>query len=262
MKVSKKKDNKYKLVVFDIDGVLNEHGGNIQRQSKKAIDLLRDRNVRIGYASGKHAWYIQGGLVWSGLLQKDTVIVAENGGVIYEPNLRKTYLEDKYIDDVKLLRSVFYNLYSKREGFLNFAGQTVWEEPKETLFCLYPSEKEDIKKLAGLLQEIVDINRLSLYLVENPDSVDVLQKGINKATGLKHICKWFGIEMKDIVAFGDSLNDLEMMREAGFSITLENGLRKIKNLVRVKGKNGYISAKGCGKGVLEAVCMLVENNLV
>ena len=75
-------NSKYKIAFFDIDGVLNEHGGNILSQSKQAIQVLRERGVRVCFASGKHAWYIQGGLVWSGLLTNDTLIVAENGGVV------------------------------------------------------------------------------------------------------------------------------------------------------------------------------------
>lgn len=254
--------DKYKLIMFDIDGVLNEHGGNILPESKEAIKILRERDVRVCFASGKHAWYIQGGLVWSGLLQEDTLIVAENGGVVYDPQSRKTILEDKYLKDAKLLRNIFYNLYKKREGFLHFAGLTVWEEPKETLFCLFPKDTNEVPKLAKIIQEIVDINKLNLYLVENPDSVDVLQEGINKATGIQHVCDWLNISMKDIIAIGDSYNDIEMLEAIDFGITLDNGKPEIKDLIRAKADKGYIASKACGKGVLEAVEYLIKNDLI
>ncbi len=249
---------KYKLIMFDIDGVLNAHGGNIQKESKDAILLLRENNIQVGFASGKHAWYIQGGLVWSGLLEKNTLIVAENGGVVYDPQTRKTLVSDKHLDDVRLLRNIFYNLYKKKQGYLNFAGLTVWEEPKESLFCLYPEHTKDVSRLSELLKEIIDVNELKLYLVENPDSVDILQEGVNKATGIKQVCKWIGIEMTNVIGVGDSYNDKEMLEEVGFSVTLANGKQEIKELVKSKGENGFISSFECGKGVFEFVKFLVN----
>ncbi|MBN2015577.1 HAD family phosphatase [Candidatus Dojkabacteria bacterium] len=248
--------------MFDIDGVLNKHGDNIQNTSKEAIRILRRQGIMVCFASGKHAWYIQGGLIWSGLLRQDTLIVAENGGVIYKPSTRKTILEDKYIQDVQLLRSIFYNLYSKDEGFLNFAGLTVWEEPKETLFCLYPKDAKDVQRLAEILEEIVKVNRLNLYLVENPDSVDVLQKGINKSTGLKHICDWLGVDFDEIIAVGDSYNDIEMLKDVGFGITLENGKPEVKKVVKFKRGRGLITKNSYGEGVLEAVKCLINKRII
>lgn len=248
--------------MFDIDGVLNEHGGNILDESKQAINLLRKNHIQVGFASGKHAWYIQGGLVWSGLLTKDTLIVAENGGVIYDPSSRKTIVEDKFLKDVKLLRSIFYNLYKKRSGFLNFAGLTVWEEPKESLFCLFPQSTDEVSHLALTLKEIIAVNQLNLYVVENPDSVDVLQTGINKATGLLHICEWLGIDIQQIIAFGDSYNDQEMLSEVGFAISPANAKDKIKQIVKDKGDHGYLASKSCGTGVLEAVEHLLKNEII
>lgn len=254
-----KKKNRYQLVMFDIDGVLNAHGGNIEQESKKAIKLLRQNGYRVGFASGKHAWYIQGGLVWSGLLTSDTIIVAENGGVVFDPNTRKKIIADKHLEDINLIRNIFYNLYKGKDGFLNFAGLTVWEEPKESLFCLYPNQTTDVARLAQILKEIIDINELDLYVVENPDSVDVLQSGVHKASGIATVCKWENLEFSQIVAFGDSYNDREMLEAVGFAVTVANGKPEIKELVKSKGtEHGYVASMECGKGVLEATIKIIN----
>lgn len=252
--------NKFTTVAFDIDGVLNEHGGNILDESIEAINILKNRGVRVCFASGKHAWYVQGGLVWSGLLDDNTLIVAENGGVIFDPKTRRTIMEDKHIRDVVTLRNVFRNLHSKDGGFLRFSGVTVWEEPKETLFCLFPNNLGDLSKLKDSLQQIVDINGLDLTVVQNPDSIDVLQSGINKATGLQYVCDWLGLSLDNIIAFGDSYNDLEMLKSVGFPITLNNGVNEIKEIVR--SRSGYIAKQSCGKGVLESVEYLIEQKFI
>lgn len=252
--------SQYKLVAFDIDGVLNEHGGNIMDESIEAISLLKQHGIQVCFASGKHAWYVQGGLVWSGLLDSNTLIVAENGGVIFDPNTRRTITEEKYLRDVLTLRNIYRNLLSRDGGFLKFAGITVWEEPKETLFCLFPKKIEDLARLKDILSEIVTMNNLSLTVVQNPDSIDVLQSGISKATGLSYVCEWLGIEMSNIIAFGDNINDLEMLNEVGYPITVKNGVERTKQLVSERG--GYIASQVCGKGVLEAVKKLIAENKI
>lgn len=252
--------NSLKLAVFDIDGVLNEHGGNILPESVAAIALLRSKGIRVCYASGKHAWYVHGGLVWSGILDDDTYIVAENGGVVYDPHSRRTLLEEKYINDVGTLRSIYRNLRSRSEGFATFAGIRVWEEPKETLFCLFPERTEDVPQLAKHLRELVELNGLRLSVVENPDSVDVLQEGINKATGLRYICDWLKLDFGEIMAFGDSYNDVEMLSAVGYPITVANGVEKVKNIVRIR--SGYVARGKYGIGVLEAVNHFIQTELV
>lgn len=252
--------SKYKIVAFDIDGVLNEHGGNIMDESIEAINLLKSHGLRICFASGKHAWYVQGGLVWSGLLDDSTLIVAENGGVVFDPKTRRTVIEEKYLRDVNTLRSIFRNLQAKDEGFVKFAGITVWEEPKETLFCLFPKNLDQLPRLKEVIKEIVKLNKLNLNVVQNPDSIDVLQANINKATGLNYICNWLNIEMDEIIAFGDNYNDMEMLASVGLPITLKNGVDDIKKTVRAR--DGYIASKTCGLGVLEATKYLIENKII
>ncbi len=248
--------------MFDVDGVLNEHGGIITRESKDAINLLRKKQIRVGFCSGKHAWYIQGGLVWSGLLKDDTIIVAENGGVVFNPKSRKTFIVEDSLKDVKLLRSIFFNLYSRNNGFINFAGLNVWEEPKETMFCLYPQNLKAVDRLASTLKEIVVLNKLNLYIIKNPDSVDVVQKGVNKATGLIKACEWTGVNIENVIAFGDSYNDIEMLETVGFAIAVGNARREIKKLVSSRKTNGYVCQNSFGLGVKEALRQLFENGFI
>ena len=42
------------------------------------------------------------------------------------------------------------------------------------------------------------------------------------------ICRYYGADLKDTVAFGDSMNDYAMMRSAGCSIAMGNACRELK----------------------------------
>lgn len=59
---------------------------------------------------------------------------------------------------------------------------------------------------------------------------DIILQGVNKAEGLKQLLAILEIAPKDLVAFGDGLNDLEMLKLAGHSYAMENGNPEVKKI--------------------------------
>lgn len=59
---------------------------------------------------------------------------------------------------------------------------------------------------------------------------EIIPKGIDKGKGMELICQHYGVDMKDTVAFGDSMNDCEMMQAAGFSIAMGNACGELKDM--------------------------------
>ena len=57
---------------------------------------------------------------------------------------------------------------------------------------------------------------------------DVIEKGFSKAEGLKRLCEYYGIGMENSIAFGDSLNDLEIIEAAAIGIAMGNGREELK----------------------------------
>lgn len=50
--------------------------------------------------------------------------------------------------------------------------------------------------------------------------VEVMAEGVTKATGLARLCEHLGVARADVVAFGDALNDVEMLRWAGHGVAM------------------------------------------
>ncbi|STI87221.1 putative hydrolase [Escherichia coli] len=48
-------------------------------------------------------------------------------------------------------------------------------------------------------------------------SIDLIIPGVHKANGLRQLQKLWGIDDSEVVVFGDGGNDIEMLRQAGFS---------------------------------------------
>ena len=59
-------------------------------------------------------------------------------------------------------------------------------------------------------------------------SVDIVVRDVNKRTGLEALCKIINVDKSEIIAFGDNLNDVEMMTFAGIAIATENARQEIK----------------------------------
>ncbi len=53
-------------------------------------------------------------------------------------------------------------------------------------------------------------------------SIDLIIPGVHKANGLRILQQRWGIEDHEVVAFGDSGNDIEMLQHAGFGFAMAN----------------------------------------
>ena len=62
----------------------------------------------------------------------------------------------------------------------------------------------------------------------HPTAVDVLPKAINKWTGCQWVMKQTGFEPQQAVAFGDGLNDMEMLQGVGLGVAMDNGHPELK----------------------------------
>lgn len=45
-----------------------------------------------------------------------------------------------------------------------------------------------------------------------------------------HVCKFYGASLNDTVAFGDGMNDYEMIKTAGISVAMGNACEGLKRL--------------------------------
>lgn len=104
------------------------------------------------------------------------------------------------------------------------------EDLKEVVkISIFTKNKESCEKLFQRIPEslvgfMYKNNHLDLY------NGEISIKGITKATGLKQITNYLNIPIEDTIAIGDSLNDLDILQEAGLSICMGNGADECKKI--------------------------------
>ncbi len=58
---------------------------------------------------------------------------------------------------------------------------------------------------------------------------EIIRRDYDKGRAVNMVCEHLGIPIEDSVAYGDSMNDLEMMEAAGYSVCMSNGSEALKN---------------------------------
>lgn len=64
------------------------------------------------------------------------------------------------------------------------------------------------------------------------EAVDLLPAGMSKTDGIRSVVEALGLEMADVMAFGDGLNDVEMLSEVGFGVAMGNGEQAAKEAAK------------------------------
>lgn len=82
-------------------------------------------------------------------------------------------------------------------------------------FTVFYKDKDEMKKY-------FDEKNLNGNFHNFGSSCDMVKKGISKAKGMKAICDYFKIDMKNTIAFGDGSNDVEMLENAGIGVMMKN----------------------------------------
>ena len=80
----------------------------------------------------------------------------------------------------------------------------------------------------------------------------MVEKSVSKAEGMKQLCSYFGVPLSCTVAFGDSMNDLEILQEAGIGngLCLQGAFYKYLQgrIQKIVGMAGYKILPNNGEG--------------
>lgn len=79
------------------------------------------------------------------------------------------------------------------------------------------------------------------------DNIEVTKKGISKGSGLCWLGQHLGIATEEMIAFGDSGNDLEMLQTAGIGVAMGNAEREAKEIA------DYVTGTNNENGIMKAL---------
>lgn len=71
---------------------------------------------------------------------------------------------------------------------------------------------------------------LKLPLFADKFGADILTRDVSKANGIRVLLDYYQKDWSDVIAFGDSMNDYEMIREAGIGVAMGNAAEPLKEI--------------------------------
>ena len=98
------------------------------------------------------------------------------------------------------------------------------------------------------------IESISTITFSKRNYLEILPVGVNKAKAVAALAQFLGVDLSEVAAIGDGLNDLEMLSEAGFAIAMGNASD------RVKAAADLIVGSNNEAGVAQAVNEILARN--
>lgn len=224
-----------KILFFDIDGTLYDSNKKLPQKTKDAIFKARENGHSIFIATGRAPFMIREVLeeleISSYICFNGQYIVYENE-VIYDAVIDSKALKDVkkfaeqhdhplvYMNAHKMIASIPYHPHI--------------EESIQSLKFSHPSYEEDFYINQKIYQALVfcSIEEEKLYQNAFPElkfvrwhrvSADILPKNTSKAEAIHFLVKKFNLQLENTIAFGDGLNDIEMLEAVGFGVAMGNG---------------------------------------
>ncbi|EON71282.1 Cof-type HAD-IIB family hydrolase [Lysinibacillus sphaericus] len=230
-----------KIVFFDVDGTLiNYEDGSIVKSTKTALQLLKNKGVRLVAATGRPLSMCQE-LVALGI---DTFITANGAYVKHQDQvIHKIPLAKEIVRTVKDFaheNKQSLTFFTEQLSMNGVHNPTTLNAMKETLSLIdYPMINEDIVNQEVYLMCLY-VNELmeKQYKLQfpnlkfdrwHPNIVNVLQDDVSKSIAVKAVLNYFQLNSHEAIAFGDGDNDMDMLELVGYGIAMANGSERLKS---------------------------------
>jgi len=269
---------KYKLIASDMDGTLVNDKSELTPRTREAIIRTVEAGVLFVTATGRPFSNVE---IVNRLFDKDMPFIVFNGAAAYMGKSRNLLFE-KFLD-YELAKEAF-EIGQKLD-----VAQIIWTGPRlwanrvcdETLryqkICSgldmsIVTNLEDMKdEVAGFSkvlwitapEEVIRLqHELGSHFGERLNCVssmayflEFVSRDASKGIALAEVCKLYGIDRSEIIAVGDSYNDVSMLEYAGLAVAVENAPYDIKAIC------DHVTLSNNDDGVAEVIDRFILHNI-
>lgn len=227
-----------KAVFFDIDGTFLDHvSGKVLESTWKACKALKEKGYKVALCTGRPKALTQkwDEFPFDGFIgNTGAYIEDEKGEIIYQDFFEAHSVEKIYAiakEQGIFVQSLGDPSFINREPnekelevYENFhlgVPQIIKYDGRKLIHLNIFGEPE---RLMDIFKEVEDVRmfKTSSY------SVDFSKPHVSKASAIEKLMRHWGYEdTQDYVAFGDSMNDIEMLQHAKIGIAMGNGDKDI-----------------------------------
>ncbi|MFX3958897.1 Cof-type HAD-IIB family hydrolase [Streptococcus suis] len=267
-----------RLIATDMDGTFLDGQGSFDRERfSRVLDQLDQKKIPFVIASGNGIGRL---LQLCQGFEDRLIFVADNGAHVYQNGktmIRRTIQQEEveailhffrgHWADVCLMLSTEKAIYMQDGAGVPFEGTDLPIEPTQMAafqsrvtylddLSAYPISEPIYKvglwvpeaRVESITEGFNQAFKGQLVAVTSGyGSIDILPQGIHKAWGLEQVLNSLDIEPDQVVAFGDSDNDIEMLNYVGYSYAMENATDKVKAVAK------YMAPSHLEAGVFQVI---------
>lgn len=236
-----------RYIFTDLDNTLLDSQKNVSRRTIELIDSVRGRyGVKFGAATGRDSASVLPLMERTGLDQITDAVIVNNGvevilcGTgerIQLPRISREKIQEilrcyQGVPDLKVCfhsgNTLFATATDERSrqiarinGRTRIANplQEDGYQPAPRVMLIFPPEKypgirafADAHPIAGLRP-----------CLSEPDVYEFVEETVSKSRGIQEYVSRFGHGLSDVLVFGDSDNDIDMLQKCGRSVAMKNG---------------------------------------
>lgn len=234
-----------KIVFFDIDGTIYLYGEGVPEDTLQAIRKLREKGNIAVLCTGRTI-----SMIFPEIMEVGFDGIIAGAGTYAEYNGKELY---RYVMPDKLTEEVVsamrkQGIMAIPEGIehIYFDSPLMPEDyvPVYELYKTYVGEKViDMEKtthviaskVSGAAKNDENIQKMKelfgdrfTFVKHRNQYLEMIPNGYSKAEGIKKLIKYLGIPWENTYAFGDSMNDYEMLKYVKYGVAMGNSEDKFK----------------------------------
>lgn len=239
-----------KLVVSDIDGTLIDYDLTISSKLQKTVEKLRAKNILFTLATGR---MFSSALPFAQKLNIDIPIITYNGALIQDAAKKTQLFSQKitpsasqlllqtcqannwyvqcYIDDKLYVAEdcSYARQYSSLAGVPFYAlGRDFFKLQTAQEKMLIIAETTEIVGIQDQLEQMVGSE--ICFTSSKSKFIECVHRDVNKGRAIEQLARFLNIDINEVMAVGDSFNDVEMLKTAGLGVAMGNAPQAVQNI--------------------------------
>ncbi len=248
--------SKYKLLVIDVDGTIIDKSGAISNEDRVALAGAAANGVRVCLSTGRVVGACRSILDKLGLdgchIFYDGALICDSAGgnEIYcnplEAEAVRRAVEFARANDIYLELYTNDCFYAEKSNWsdeihTNYFGVAptitdlsgIWNSKrilKAEILVHNEAEQAEADLFMGEFNGSLHFSIARSPSFPEIDFVNIINPGVSKGAALKALVAYHGAEMEEVIAIGDGLNDIELLKAAGTAVAMGNAFTEVKEV--------------------------------
>ncbi len=245
-----RKETPFRIVASDLDGTLLAPNHQLSDFSKQTLKELHDKGYTFIFATGRHHVDVAGIREIAGI---PAYMITSNGARVHDQNDQLMYsknvpeeLVQPVIDVIRHDPEIYIHLYQDEQWLMDRDDEELAKFHSESGFTytrfnasnaptngiakvFFTHPKHDHEHLVQYENQLREKFGDQLNIAfSTPWCLEVMAADVSKGDALDAVAKSLGFSLENCIAFGDGMNDVEMLSMAGKGLVMGTSHHKVK----------------------------------